>query len=53
MSENRECTKAMAAIEARLGQRRSAVITRDEFGTLVDAYMYLRAYHKSFKEAQE
>lgn len=32
MSKNRECTKAMAAVETRLGnQRRTAVITRDEF----------------------
>ncbi|QDP66537.1 MAG: hypothetical protein Tp1111DCM1126091_43 [Prokaryotic dsDNA virus sp.] len=36
MSENRGCTKAMAAIEARLGQRRSAVITRDEFKAVSD-----------------
>lgn len=36
MSENRECTKAMAAVEARFGQRRSAVITRDEFKAVGD-----------------
>ena len=36
MSENRECIKAMATVEHRLGQRRSAVITRDEFKSVGD-----------------
>ncbi|QDP66536.1 MAG: hypothetical protein Tp1111DCM1126091_42 [Prokaryotic dsDNA virus sp.] len=51
--ELQEFERVLDLINNRFSTRSTAVLTRDEFGTLADAYMCLRAYHKSFKEAQE
>lgn len=53
-NENRKCTKAMAAVEARFcgNQKRSAVITQEEFRAISDYIEDLEDGLQIYRDAQ-